>query len=118
MTIRCGLFVDWAAQIQFTDNACWTQVKVFQYSFCDFFLVHFIGAKGIYQHGYRLSHADCVCQLYFTTVSQACSYDVFRYIACRISTGTVNFCAVFTRERTTTVTSHPAVGIYNDFTAG
>ena len=85
VTISSSLFVQRTQQVQLLDDAVRAQGEVFVYQLGDSFVGNFAGAEGFNENGYRLSNADSISQLNFAFVCQACSNDVFRNVACSIS---------------------------------
>ena len=98
VTISRYLLIDGSLQIEILDDCRRTQVEVFLYDFCDFFIGKLACAIGIYQNGNGLCHADCVRKLYLTFSCNAAGNDIFRNVSCRIASGTVNLCGVLTGE--------------------
>ena len=74
--------------------------------------------KCIYHDRCRLCNTDRIRQLDLAPVSQTCCNDVLSNITCCICCGTVNLCAVLSRESTAAVTSHSTICIYDNLTSG
>ncbi len=92
----------------------WAQVEELTNQQSQLFRRHFLGTESFYHDGGRLSHADRVGNLIFTTIGQASSNDVFCNITCCVRSGTSTFDGILP-ECSATVTCHAAVGINDNF---
>ena len=118
MTISSSLLVDRTQQIQLTDNAGRAQGEVFANQLSNLVFADFASAEGFNQNGNRMCYADSVCQLDFAFICQTCGNDIFSNVTCSISSTAVNLRGVLAAESTAAMTSHAAIGINDDFTAG
>ena len=78
-------------------------------------VAHFARTKRIDRNRGWLGHTNRVTDLNFALVCKASSHDIFGHITTSISSRTIHFGWIFTRERTTTMPRHAAVGIDNNF---
>ena len=116
MSVSSSLFVDWSSQVKHTNDSCRTKIEVFTNDFYKFCIGKFACSKCVHIDGSRFCYTDCIRKLDFTFVSQSCCNNILCNITCCISCGTVNFCAVFTRESTAAMTSCSTVSINDDLT--
>src|SRR5450432_2546547 len=113
--VRCRLLVYRTAQLERFDNPFRGELEVFADELLQLLFGDHAGAERIHQHAYRLSYADSVRQLDFTTVGQAGSHDVFGNVAGHVAGGAINLGRIFAAEGAPAVTSHAAVSVHNDF---
>ena len=78
------------------------------------FRIDFFRAERIHSHAHRLSHADRIGKLYFATVSQLRSYNIFSNVPRHVSRRPIDLRRIFSAESPPTMTAHPAVCIHNN----
>ena len=69
-------------------------------------------------HAYRLTDANGIGQLHFTTSGQFRGNNILGDMACHVGGTAVDFGAILAAEGTTTVPAPTAVGVDNDLSAG
>jgi len=90
-----GRSVDWAAQVEVSDNGFRPEVKVLGNEVVKNLLVDLSRAKGFYGDGKGMSHTDNIGNLNLCPFGQPGGYDVLGDVAGSISGGAVNLGGVF-----------------------
>src|SRR6185503_3458016 len=81
----------------------------------DLLLGNHAGAERIDQNGDRLSYANHICELNFTTVGQLRRDDILGNVARHISSAAVDLGRILSRECAAAMAPHTAVSIDDDF---
>ena len=74
-------------------------------------------AESVDPHAHRLSHADCISQLYLGLVGQPRCHNVLGDVAGHISRRTVHLGRILAAESAAAVTARAAVGVDDDLAA-
>src|SRR5258708_2614868 len=118
MTIVGCLPVDWAQEIQLSDDSCRLEVEYLLHSFLNFYFVYLRGSKRVNAYADRIGIADGIGELNFTPIGQTRRYHVLSNVPAHIRRRSIYFRRIFTRKRAATVSAHSAVGVDNNFSSG
>src|SRR5262245_28603239 len=109
--------IDRTKQIELLDDFGRLEIENFPDCALQLFFVHLSCAESVDADAYRLGMADGIGELNFTSVGQTGGDDILRHPASHVSGAAIHFRRVLSGKRATAVTSHPAVGIADDFAA-
>ena len=118
MSIGCRLFINWSSKFQSIDNCLRPQIKDLIYDLLDNFLRIFSSSKCLRRNGYRLCNTNRIGEFNFQFFSNTSRHKIFCYPSGRISCRAVNFCCVFSRKCSASVTTTSAISIYNNLSSG
>src|SRR5438445_7175857 len=118
MTVVGCFAIDRSKQIELLDDLGWLEIENFPDGALQFFFVHLAGAEGVHAHAHGLGMTNGVGELNFTSVRQTRCDDILRHPAPHVSSAAIHLCWVFSGKRAAAVTSHPTIGIADDFAAG
>lgn len=83
----------------------------------NFLKVDFFCTKAVYIDTYWLNHPYCIANLDFTSVANIAGYYIFCEISSNVSSTSVYFCRIFSRERSSSMSSYSSVGVDNYFSS-
>ena len=73
--------VDRAAQIEGFIDTAWGEIKVLSYQLLELGVIHAARTKVVHPNGYRLSHPDCISELYLAALGDPSFDQVLCHIA-------------------------------------
>src|ERR1700757_38718 len=118
MAVVGCLAIDRTKKIQLFDDFGWLEVENFPNGALELFFVHLASAESIDAYAYRFGMADGVRKLHFTSVGQTRGDDILRHPASHVSGAAIHFRWIFPRKCATSMTSHAAIGVADNFAAG
>src|SRR5882724_98256 len=115
VAVRCGVLVNWTAQIQSFDNALGSELEIFADDLGNFLFGNGCAAEAVYHYGNRFSYADGVGELDFGLGGQAGGDNVFGDVARHVARGAVNFRWIFAGESAAAMAAVAAVSVHDNF---
>ena len=116
---ECGsLYVTRLAEVEHLFDAGRGEVEELRNESFDLAVVNLACAERVHENGNRSRIADGVSNLNFATTGEACGDDVLCNVACCVCAAAVHLGRILAAECATAVTTHAAVCIDDDLTAG
>lgn len=117
MTVCCCLLENWFSEIQLFYDSFWTEIEIVLDRICDYLKIYFFCTKTIEIDTYWLGYSNCISELNFTFVANGTSYNVFGKVSRDVSSASIYFCRILSRESSTSMSSNTTVTIYDNFSS-
>ena len=111
MSVRCGLAINWTAQVQRLDDLARLQFEIRADQVRNQFGIDLLGSESIHEDADRIGNTDRVSELHFATVGKSGGHDVLCDVTRHVSRRAIDLGRIFSTECSAAMTAHAAVSV-------